>query len=992
MKSINYNKSVLTLLIISLLINFGCAREIDELEPATFPTNGDVFIDGFTGGLAFNAFGNVTAFQVDEDVVYDGIASMRFEIPEAGNPNGGFAGGSFFIEGGRDLSGFTALSFWARASRSATVNEIAFGDGPGGATYRTAINGLELNTNWRKYYIPIPDPSKLTREGGMLFFVEEPENGEGYTFWLDEVQFEDLGTIAFRSGGILDGQTQEISGQTGETLNIGGAYAIFNLPTGIDQRVETQPSYFTFTSSNPNVATVNSSGAITIMEAGTTEITAQLRGVDVVGKMILTSTGEPVRPAVPAPTPTEHPDSVISMYSNVYDNVPVDTWNPFWEGSTTLNFDLQIDGDDVRQYRNLNFVGIEFVSQRINATGMSHFHMDIWTPDPTAAAAFRIALVDFGADGGFDGGDDSSHEVSITSPTLKTEEWVSIDIPLSDFIGLVNRNNLAQLVLSGDLPNVFIDNVYFYTDGTGGSGSGGGDDQPAAPAPTPTQAPSDVISLFSNAYNDVPVDTWNPFWEFSTTLNFDIQINGDDVKQYKLLNFVGIEFVSQQIDISEMTHFHMDIWTPNSTDPPAIFKAELVDFGADGGFDGGDDSKGEVVWQSPTLVSREWVSLDVPLVSLPGLVNKSNLAQLILSGDLPDVFIDNVYFYKSDGVVIDPATPTSTAPVPTEDAADVISLFSNAYNDVPVDTWNPFWEFSTALNFDIQVDGDDIKQYKLLNFVGIEFVSQQINATDMTHFHMDIWTPEPINSSSEFKVSLVDFGADGGFDGGDDSSHELTFTSSTLATGQWVELDIPLSNFVGLVNRNNMAQLVLSGNVPTINLDNIYFYKGDGGGGGGADAPTTAAPEPIHAAGDVISVFSDAYDAGLPIEDLNPNWGQQTVVSEESIGGNNTLVYKGLNYQGLQLLGTNDVSGMTHLHIDYWTNNSDALNVFLISPGPAETPSALSVPTSGWVSVDIPLTDFSSVVDLSNLIQFKFDNNGSETLGNVYLDNIYFHK
>ncbi|MFK7906608.1 MAG: hypothetical protein AB8B69_15865 [Chitinophagales bacterium] len=986
MKNINYYYRIITpLLIVLLLISFGCSREIDELEPASFPTNGDVFIDGFSGGLQYNAFGNVTTFSVEENEVYDGTASMRFAIPDAGNPNGSFAGGSFFAEGGRDLSGYTTLSFWAKASRSAAINEIAFGDGPGGATYKTTINNLAVNTNWKKYYIPIPDPSKLTKEGGLFFYVEEPENGEGYTFWIDEVQFEDIGTIAYRQAGILDGQTQEFSRETGESFAIEGAYAVFNLPTGIDQRVETKSSYFTFTSSNPNVATVNSFGVVTILEEGTTEITAKLRGVDAAGKMIINSSGEAVRPVAPAPNPTEHPDSVISLFSNVYNDVPVDTWNPFWEGSTTFNFDLQIDGDDVKQYKTLNFVGIEFTSQRIDASEMTHFHIDIWTPNPTdLPTTFKIELVDFGADGGFDGGDDSAGEAVFQSPTLVSEQWVSLDIPLSSLPSLSSRTNMAQLILSGDIPNVFIDNVYFYNTGEVIVDA----NIPSTTAPAPTENASDVISLFSNAYDDVPVDTWNPFWEFSTTLNFDIKVNGDDIKQYKLLNFVGIEFVSQQINVSEMTHFHMDIWTPSSTNLPAAFGIELVDFGPDGGFDGGDDSSGAITFSSPTLATKQWVSLDIPLISLPGLVNKSNLAQLILSGDLPDVFVDNVYFYKSDGVVVDPATPTTTAPAPTEDASDVISLFSNAYNDVPVDTWNPFWEFSTALNFDIQVNGDDIKQYKLLNFVGIEFVSQQIDATDMTHFHLDIWTPESINPSSEFKISLVDFGADGGFDGGDDSSHELTFTNSTLATGQWISLDIPLSNFAGLTNRTNMAQLVLSGNIPTINLDNVYFHKGeggDGGGGGGGDNPTTGAPEPIHAAADVISVFSDSY-MNIAVEDLNPNWGQATVTTEQSIGGNNTLVYKGLNYQGLQLLGSQDVSGMNFLHLDFWTANSTALNVFTISPGPVETPYILSVPTSGWVSVDIPLSDFSPV-DFAELIQFKFDGNGD-----IYLDNLYFHK
>lgn len=962
MKNINLKNSLIALLTTFLIINFGCARDIDELEPAAFPTNGDVFIDGFSGGLQYNAFGDVNTFSVDEDVVYNGTASMRFAIPDAGSPNGSFSGGSFFAAGGRDLSGYTTLSFWAKASRSAAIQEIAFGDGPDGAKYKTAISNLPLNTNWKKYYVPIPEPSKLTQESGLLFYVEEPEEGEGYTFWIDEVQFEDLGTIAFRNAGILDGQTQEFSRETGDSLVIGGAYAVFNLPTGVDQRVETQSSYFTFSSSNPNVATVNSSGVVTILEEGTTEITATLRGKVAAGKMIINSTGAAVRPAAPAPSPTQHPDSVISLFSNVYNDVPVDTWNPFWEGSTTLNFDLQIDGDDVKQYKELNFVGIEFTSQQIDASEMTHFHIDIWTPNPTdLPTIFKVELVDFGPDGGFDGGDDRKGEVVFTSPTLASNQWVSLDIPLASLGGLTRRENLAQLVLSGGIPNVFIDNVYFYQSDEDVVVN---PDGPQTPAPTPMEAPSDVISLFSNAYNDVPVDTWNPFWEFSTTLNFDLQVAGDDVKKYEFLNFVGIEFVSQQIDASDMTHFHIDLWTPNSTSMGEEFRVQLVDFGPNGSFDGGDDTFHELTFTSPTLQTEQWVSLDIPLSNFSGLTRRENLAQLVLSGDIPTVYIDNVYFYKGENTG-GGDTPTMAAPTPNRDASSVISIFSDAYTNIPIEDYNPNWGQGTMVTEE-SIAGNNTLVYRGLDYQGLQLFGSQ-DVTAMTHLHLDYWTA----NSSALSVFLISNGP------------VETPSALSVPTSGWNSVDIPLSNF-SPVDLADLIQFKFEGN-GDIYLDNIYFYDSEGGGTGGGDAPTVGAPEPTHAEGDVISIFSDAY-MNVPIEDYNPNWGQQTVTSEQSIGGNNTLVYKGLNYQGLQLNGSQDVSGMTHLHLDIWTANSSVLSVFLISPGPVETPYALPVPTSGWVSVEIPLSEFSPV-DLTDVFQFKFEGNGD-----IYLDNIYFHR
>ncbi|MEN9345745.1 MAG: hypothetical protein RLZZ60_1214, partial [Bacteroidota bacterium] len=40
-------------------------------------------------------------------------------------------------------------------------------------------------------------------------------------------------------------------------------------------------------------------------------------------------------------------------------------------------------------------------------------------------------------------------------------------------------------------------------------------------------------------------------------------------------------------------------------------------------------------------------------------------------------------------------TPSSAAPTPTSLAANVISLFSNAYTNVNVDTWRTSWSSAT---------------------------------------------------------------------------------------------------------------------------------------------------------------------------------------------------------------------------------------------------------------------------------------------------------
>jgi hypothetical protein len=158
--------------------------------------------------------------------------------------------------------------------------------------------------------------------------------------------------------------------------------------------------------------------------------------------------------------------------------------------------------------------------------------------------------------------------------------------------------------------------------------------------------------------------------------------------------------------------------------------------------------------------------------------------------------------------------------------ADVISMFSNAYTDVFVDTWSAVWDDAEVE--DVQVQGDDTKLYTKLVFAGVEATSQPIDASTMTNFHMDIWTPDATAVPAVFKIKLVDFGPDGEFGGGDDVDHELTFDATTtpaLATGEWVSFDIPLADFTGLTTTGAIAQLILSGDPNTVYVDNVYFYR-----------------------------------------------------------------------------------------------------------------------------------------------------------------------
>ena len=180
-------------------------------------------------------------------------------------------------------------------------------------------------------------------------------------------------------------------------------------------------------------------------------------------------------------------------------------------------------------------------------------------------------------------------------------------------------------------------------------------------------------------------------------------------------------------------------------------------------------------------------------------------------------------------VTIDASGSFGPAPTPTRAAADVISLFSNAYTNVPVDFFNGFYGGSTTKTSDIKLGADDFKYYTDLNYVGIEFKNPAVNATQMNFLHLDVWSRNA--TTTDFIVKIRDRGANGVIDtnvftGGpteDDKEISFTVPAALITPGQWVSINIPLTGDIAN-QKGNLAQIVFVGNMNFL-LDNLYFYK-----------------------------------------------------------------------------------------------------------------------------------------------------------------------
>ena len=230
-------------------------------------------------------------------------------------------------------------------------------------------------------------------------------------------------------------------------------------------------------------------------------------------------------------------------------------------------------------------------------------------------------------------------------------------------------------------------------------------------------------------------------------------------------------------------------------------------------------STGEIL-VSNTLINQ-WEELTFDFTGIIGAPSSSGIDQIIIFPDFQQRNQDNIcYFdnikFSNQGPPL--AEPMVAAPTPTYNATNVISMFSNPYTNVSVDTWQAPWSQGTLNN--LQIAGNDTKKYTNLNFVGIETLGANIlNVSTMTHLRIDAWTANITN----LKIKLVDFGADMAYAGGDDSEHELSFVP---ILEQWNTYDIPLSNFTSLNSTEHIAQLIISG-APVasgvVYIDNVLF-------------------------------------------------------------------------------------------------------------------------------------------------------------------------
>ena len=95
--------------------------------------------------------------------------------------------------GGYDVSGATRLTFWARGEEGGEKIDTFKVGGISGAhpdSSMSQITSVALTKEWQQYTIPLDGKDLSHLIGGFCWAAAKDANPRGFTFYLDDIQFE----------------------------------------------------------------------------------------------------------------------------------------------------------------------------------------------------------------------------------------------------------------------------------------------------------------------------------------------------------------------------------------------------------------------------------------------------------------------------------------------------------------------------------------------------------------------------------------------------------------------------------------------------------------------------------------------------------------------------------------------------------------------------------------------------------------------------------
>ena len=328
----------------------------------------------------------------------------------------------------------------------------------------------------------------------------------------------------------------------------------------------------------------------------------------------------------------------ISIYSDTYTNeTGVDTfpdWGQGGQGSSWTTFDF--NGDSMLQYINLSYQGITFNS--VDVSQMEYLHFDVWTAEVDRIETSLISV--------------ASGERPVWT-VLQSDEWTSIDIPISAFTDQgLSVNDIHQLKFVGDgwaAGTVFIDNIYFYRAATGV-----------------------VTDDIENYEGEAP--TYGDFGNASVSIIANPDISGINtsakVAQFTKAN--GAEVwagstitLDTPLDLVNFSKINVKTWSPKVG---AVVKMKLEN--ADASITHEVDIN--------TSVANTWEQLSYDFSAAPA----ADYIKLVMFLDFGNAGDGSVYYYD-DFQLVDDSGSSLSSPIQSFDGdAPTLSPFGNAVIDI----------------------------------------------------------------------------------------------------------------------------------------------------------------------------------------------------------------------------------------------------------------------------------------------------------------------
>jgi hypothetical protein len=165
-----------------------------------------------------------------------------------------------------------------------------------------------------------------------------------------------------------------------------------------------------------------------------------------------------------------------------------------------------------------------------------------------------------------------------------------------------------------------------------------------------------------------------------------------------------------------------------------------------------------------------------------------------------------------------------TAPVPTDAADSVLSIFSTTYGNLDGANFNPGWGQATAVT-----EGENLV-YTNLNYQGTAFANNDVSGYE--YLNVDYYVIE----STRVDFFLISPGA------------ETSYSLDVSTTGQWNSVQIPLSHYESAVDLTDAFQFKVDGD-GSVAFNNLYF------GGGSTSNPV----DPTDLDGDGVVNDADAF-------------------------------------------------------------------------------------------------------------------------------------